>query len=74
MLIEQSPVGAAAERLPSERIAVLATGAAFFMIVLDTSIVNLALPPIGAELASNLVGLRLCTGLCKPVTWRRITG
>ncbi len=58
----ESPHGSAAAmsgRRPSETIAVLATGAAFFMIVLDTSIVNLALPPIGAELASNLVGLYL---------------
>jgi hypothetical protein len=58
----ESPHGSAAamsRRRPSETIAVLATGAAFFMIVLDTSIVNLALPPIGAELASNLVGLYL---------------
>ena len=59
MLIEQSPIGAAVSgRRPSETVAVLATGAAFFMIVLDTSIVNLALPQIGAELASSLVGLQ----------------
>ena len=38
--------------------AVLATSSAFFMIILDTSIVNLALPSIGAELASTLVGLQ----------------
>lgn len=44
--------------LPSERLAVLTTSAAFFMIILDTSIVNLALPSIGAELASTLVGLQ----------------
>lgn len=58
--IESAHGSAAAmsRRRPSETIAVLATGAAFFMIVLDTSIVNLALPPIGAELASSLVGLQ----------------
>jgi len=42
----------------SERMAVLATSSAFFMVILDTSIVNLALPSIGAELASTLVGLQ----------------
>jgi MFS transporter, DHA2 family, methylenomycin A resistance protein len=36
----------------------VATGAAFFMIVLDTSIVNLALPRIGAELNSDLAALQ----------------
>jgi MFS transporter, DHA2 family, methylenomycin A resistance protein len=34
-------------------IAVIATSAAFFMIILDTSIVNLALPRIGSEFAAN---------------------
>ena len=42
----------------SERAAVLATSSAFFMIILDTSIVNLALPSIRAELGSTLVGLQ----------------
>ena len=36
----------------------VATGAAFFMIVLDTSIVNLALPRIGNELNSDLATLQ----------------
>jgi MFS transporter, DHA2 family, methylenomycin A resistance protein len=37
---------------------VVATGAAFFMIVLDTSIVNLALPRIGTELNAGLATLQ----------------
>jgi len=36
----------------------IATGAAFFMIVLDTSIVNLALPRIGTELNCGLTTLQ----------------
>jgi MFS transporter, DHA2 family, methylenomycin A resistance protein len=36
----------------------IATGAAFFMIVLDTSIVNLALERIGAEFAASLAALQ----------------
>jgi MFS transporter, DHA2 family, methylenomycin A resistance protein len=36
----------------------VATGAAFFMIVLDTSIVNLALARIGTELNSSLATLQ----------------
>jgi MFS transporter, DHA2 family, methylenomycin A resistance protein len=36
----------------------VATGAAFFMIVLDTSIVNLALPRIGTELNAGLATLQ----------------
>src|SRR5215469_18455359 len=36
----------------------VATGAAFFMIVLDTSIVNLALPRIGTEFHSDLAMLQ----------------
>jgi MFS transporter, DHA2 family, methylenomycin A resistance protein len=42
----------------ADRMAAVATGAAFFMIVLDTSIVNLALPRIGAELNSGLTTLQ----------------
>lgn len=45
-------------RQPHEKITAFATSAAFFMIILDTSIVNLALPTIGTELASDLVGLQ----------------
>lgn len=41
-----------------ERIVVLATGTAFFMIVLDTSIVNLALPRIRAEFGTSLATLQ----------------
>jgi MFS transporter, DHA2 family, methylenomycin A resistance protein len=37
---------------------VVATGAAFFMIVLDTSVVNLALSHIGSELKSSLATLQ----------------
>ncbi len=48
----------ALKQVPNERLAVLATSTAFFMIVLDTSIVNLALPSIGAELGSPLTGLQ----------------
>ena len=36
----------------------IATAAAFFMIVLDTSIVNLALGRIGAEFTANLAALQ----------------
>jgi MFS transporter, DHA2 family, methylenomycin A resistance protein len=39
-------------------IPVVATGAAFFMIVLDTSIVNLALPRIGTELNAGIATLQ----------------
>jgi MFS transporter, DHA2 family, methylenomycin A resistance protein len=42
----------------SDWIPVVATGAAFFMIVLDTSIVNLAAPQIGSELNAGLVTLQ----------------
>jgi MFS family permease len=42
----------------SERIAVVATGSAFFMVILDTSVVNLALPSIAAELHVGLAGLQ----------------
>ena len=48
--------GPAARR--SERIAVVATGSAFFMVILDTSVVNLALPSIAAELHVGLAGLQ----------------
>jgi DHA2 family methylenomycin A resistance protein-like MFS transporter len=41
-----------------EWIPAVATGAAFFMIVLDTSIVNLALASIGAELSAGLTTLQ----------------
>lgn len=59
MPIQRSPVGVTVSgRRPNERITVFATSAAFFMIILDTSIVNLALPQIGADLASSLVGLQ----------------
>jgi MFS transporter, DHA2 family, methylenomycin A resistance protein len=47
--IEPSPPKKGTEWIP-----VVATGAAFFMIVLDTSIVNLALPRIGTELGAGL--------------------
>ena len=39
-------------------IPVVATGAAFFMIILDTSIVNLALASIGTELNAGLATLQ----------------
>ena len=42
----------------SESAAMVATGAAFFMIVLDTSIVNLALPRIKDVFHADLTGLR----------------
>jgi len=42
----------------SEFAAVIATGAAFFMIVLDTSIVNLALPRIGHVFHADLTALQ----------------
>jgi DHA2 family methylenomycin A resistance protein-like MFS transporter len=48
----------AGEGAPGELMAVVATGAAFFMIVLDTSIVNLALPRIGAAFAADLPTLQ----------------
>jgi MFS transporter, DHA2 family, methylenomycin A resistance protein len=44
--------------LRSERLAVVATGAAFFMVILDTSVVNLALPSIAADLHVGLAGLQ----------------
>jgi MFS transporter, DHA2 family, methylenomycin A resistance protein len=47
------PVRSSADMIP-----VVATGAAFFMIVLDTSIVNLALARIGSELNSGLATLQ----------------
>src|SRR4029079_10327970 len=57
--IKQPPAGPAATgRPPNETITVLTTSSAFFMIILDTSIVNLALPSIGTELGSDLVGLQ----------------
>jgi MFS transporter, DHA2 family, methylenomycin A resistance protein len=56
--IEQQAAMTAPIERPNQRIAVLATSTAFFMIVLDTSIVNLALPSIGAELGSPLTGLQ----------------
>jgi DHA2 family methylenomycin A resistance protein-like MFS transporter len=57
--IEQAVDSIAGSRQQSnERRAVVATSAAFFMIILDASIVNLALPSIGAELGSTLVGLQ----------------
>jgi MFS transporter, DHA2 family, methylenomycin A resistance protein len=56
--IEQQAATTERTERPNERIAVLATSTAFFMIVLDTSIVNLALPSIGAELGSPLTGLQ----------------
>ena len=51
---------------------VIATGVAFFMIVLDTSIVNLALARIRTEFNSGLVtfavaGRRLRAGFCELV-------
>ena len=59
MPIKQPPAGPAATgRPPNETITVLTTSSAFFMIILDTSIVNLALPSIGTELGSDLVGLQ----------------
>jgi DHA2 family methylenomycin A resistance protein-like MFS transporter len=42
----------------ADRIPAIATGAAFFMIVLDTSIVNLALARIGTALDSSLATLQ----------------
>jgi MFS transporter, DHA2 family, methylenomycin A resistance protein len=42
----------------AEWLPVVATGAAFFMIVLDTSVVNLALARIGTELNSGLATLQ----------------
>jgi len=42
----------------ADSIPAIATGAAFFMIVLDTSIVNLALPRIGTELDAGLTTLQ----------------
>ena len=57
--IKQPPAGPTATgRPPNETITVLTTSSAFFMIILDTSIVNLALPSIGTELGSDLVGLQ----------------
>jgi MFS transporter, DHA2 family, methylenomycin A resistance protein len=41
-----------------EWIAVFATGSAFFMTVLDTSVVNLALPAVARDLQLSLVGLQ----------------
>ena len=41
-----------------ELIALLATGGAFFMVILDTSVVNLALPSIAAELGGELTGMQ----------------
>jgi DHA2 family methylenomycin A resistance protein-like MFS transporter len=46
------------ETFAAEWVPVIATGAAFFMIVLDTSIVNLALARIGTEFNSGLVTLQ----------------
>ena len=43
---------------PRDLIAIVATGAAFFMIVLDTSIVNLALPRIGEAFHTDLATLQ----------------
>src|SRR6516225_3379413 len=48
--------GPAARR--SERIAVVATGSAFFMVILDTTVVKRALPGIAAELNVGLAGLQ----------------
>jgi MFS family permease len=42
----------------AERVAVVATGSAFFMVILDTSVVNLALPSIAADLDVGLSGLQ----------------
>jgi DHA2 family methylenomycin A resistance protein-like MFS transporter len=42
----------------SHAMAIMATGAAFFMIVLDTSIVNLALPSIREAFHANLTSLQ----------------
>lgn len=42
----------------SESAAIVATGAAFFMIVLDTSIVNLALPQIKYVFHADLTALQ----------------
>jgi DHA2 family methylenomycin A resistance protein-like MFS transporter len=44
---------------------VVATGAAFFMIVLDTSIVNLALARIGTEFNSSLATWQWLVDACK---------
>jgi MFS transporter, DHA2 family, methylenomycin A resistance protein len=56
--IAQSASKPSSARSFTDWIPVLATGAAFFMIVLDTSIVNLALARIGTELNSGLVTLQ----------------
>jgi MFS family permease len=42
----------------AERVAIVATGSAFFMVILDTTVVNLALPSIAAELHVTLTGLQ----------------
>jgi DHA2 family methylenomycin A resistance protein-like MFS transporter len=54
---ESGPKPSSANPFASWILAV-ATGAAFFMIVLDTSIVNLALARIGTELNSSLATLQ----------------
>jgi DHA2 family methylenomycin A resistance protein-like MFS transporter len=46
------------EGAPRELIAIVATGAAFFMIILDTSIVNLALPRIRSAFNADLATLQ----------------
>jgi hypothetical protein len=44
--------------LRRERLALLATSSAFFMVILDTSIVNLAIPRIAGELGAGLSGMQ----------------
>jgi hypothetical protein len=52
----------------SESAAIVATGAAFFVIVLDTSIVNLALPRIKDVFHADLTALR--SGVSAPLDER----
>jgi DHA2 family methylenomycin A resistance protein-like MFS transporter len=47
-----------ASLLRRERLALLATSSAFFMVILDTSIVNLAIPRIAGELGAGLSGMQ----------------